>query len=112
MCTGSSGLNSAAGSWGNSDINLLHLSYDTGGFGTINAYGYFLNIRPAPTSSSKTFGAQWSGKVAVAKGITALYLAEYAHQSDLGLNPLNYSEDYIHIEPGICGLGLHHQTRL
>lgn len=99
------GPDSPVGSWGNTDINLLHLSYDTGGFGTINAYGYFLNIRPAPTSSSKTFGAQWSGKIAIGKGMTALYLAEYAHQSDLGLNPLNYSEDYFHIEPGLAAWG-------
>lgn len=99
------GPDSPQGSWGNSDINLLHVSYEAGKFGTLTGYGYFLDIRPAPTSSSKTFGARWQGKVAFS-GVTALYALEYAHQSDLGLNPLDFSLDYVLIEPGLSAWGV------
>jgi hypothetical protein len=100
------GPDSAQGTWRNSDINLLHVSYDTGKFGTVTAYGYFLDIRPAPTSSSKTFGARWQGRTGLTKGVTVLYAVEYARQADLGLNPLNFSLDYVLIEPGLSAWGV------
>jgi hypothetical protein len=98
------GPDSPQGIWRDSDINLFNAGYDAGAFGKITAYAYFLDIKAAPLSSSKTAGARWSGKVGLG-GVTALWAAEFARQYDFGSNPLNYSLDYVLLEPGISALG-------
>jgi len=75
------------------DIHLVDASY--GGFtlGKLSTYAYMLDFDTAGALSSATYGARLSGKQKVGAA-TLGYELEYAHQSDHGDNPVDYSADY------------------
>lgn len=73
----------------NHETHLLNAKYDTPA-GSIIGYGYLLENKSAPDSSSDTFGARWQGKA----GQYVTYNLEYAQQKDAGENTTDYSADY------------------
>lgn len=89
------------GNW-DSDINLLNLNYAGLPFGTLSAYGYFMDIDDAPAQSNKTWGLRFAGKQALSEAVSLLYTLEYARQKDYGDNPVGYKADYYTIEGGLA----------
>lgn len=89
------------------NTHLLHGEYTVADWLKIAGYGYFIDIRqgPAPFAafalSSRTYGAQLTGKIPLGADWKLQYLGEYAAQTDYKNSPLNYSETYWHVAPGI-----------
>lgn len=52
-------------------------------------------------NSSQTFGARFAGAYPLSKTAKLTYAASYASQSDIGINPLDYSADYYMAEAGV-----------
>mgnify|MGYP003382071876 CR=1 FL=1 len=99
------GPDSPQGVWRDNDIHTINASYAVPSFGTVTAYGYFLDIPDAPAASSQTLGLRFAGSQPVGAKAKLLYSAEYAKQRDLGPNPADFSLDYLLIEPGISVAG-------
>ena len=72
-----------------------------GGFATpigkLRGYYYLIDNEDAPAFSTGTIGARLSGKPAINDDWSIRYEAEYARQSDVGNNPVDYSADYFHL---------------
>ncbi len=86
----------------NTSSHIVHVINDSLPIGTINAYGYFLDIDEASSLSSKTYGISLDGKQQIGDGVWFKYYAEYARQSDHGNNAINYDANYYHISPAIA----------
>lgn len=95
------GPDSPQGIWRGSDIHNVRASHAIASVGTVSAYGYFLDIPDAPAASSQTLGLRLSGAQPVGEDARLLYVVEYANQRDIGLNPADFSLDYLQVEPGI-----------
>lgn len=95
------GPDSVQGIWRDNDIHLLRAGFEVKPVGTLTAYGYFLELPDAVTLSSKTVGIRLSGDQKLSSKAKLLYHFEYANQRDLGLNPRNFSHDYLLLEPGV-----------
>lgn len=76
----------------------------------LDAFGYLLNLSQSGPASARlateklstaTFGAEGNYSYAVAEGLLAQLLGEYAHQSAYGNNPLVVSLDYWRGEAGL-----------
>jgi len=90
-----------------SNSHLFHATYSGIKNTKLKGYNYYLDISDADVLSSNTLGVSLSGKYPLgARGLALHYYAEYAHQSDAGDNPNNYTADYYHIAPGISVFGL------
>ncbi len=85
--------------------HLAHANYKVADWLDLTGYGYWLDIKLAPTLSSKTFGVRATGSVPLNNGWSVFYEAEVAKQSDYANNTNNYDEAYYHIAPGIKGNG-------
>jgi hypothetical protein len=97
------GRDSPQGVYTDNRIDLLRLSQDIKGAGTLVVYDYLLDIPDAPASSSRTLGARFSGAHALGAGkLKVLYTLEYARQSDYGRNPRDFNLGYLLIEPGVA----------
>ncbi len=90
--------------------HLVHANYKVANWLDLTGYGYWLNIKLAPTLSSKTFGVRATGGVPLNDDWSVFYEAEMAKQSDNGNNTNNYDENYYHISPGIKGKGFTFQV--
>ncbi len=90
--------------------HLVHANYKVANWLDLTGYGYWLNIKLAPTLSSKTFGVRATGSVPLNDDWSVFYEAEMAKQSDNGNNTNNYDENYYHISPGIKGKGFTFQV--
>lgn len=99
------GPDSPQGIWRDTDIHNVHATYAIPSVGTVSAYGYFLDIPVSPANSSQTLGVRLSGAQPIGGSTKILYAAEYANQRDLGLNPAEFSLDYLLLEPGISSGG-------
>jgi hypothetical protein len=77
-----------------SDSHYLNVGYKGLPGGTLSAYGYLLDFDNAAALSTATYGASFSGASKVDDGVTVLYRAEIATQSDYGNSPFNYSATY------------------
>jgi hypothetical protein len=95
------GPDSPQGIWRHSAINAARLAYEIPNIGTLSAYGYWLDLTPSPTSSSRTLGVRMAGGHKIGKRIILLYAAEYARQHDFGSNPRRFAHDYVLLEPGV-----------
>jgi hypothetical protein len=52
-------------------------------------------------NSSSTFGGRFAGSLPLNKAVKWSYILSYAHQQDIGTNPLNYSANYLLAEGAI-----------
>ncbi len=88
----------------NTDTHILNLTHSSR-YGDLTAYGLSIDLDDAAVAglSSLTFGARFAGSTAKTRGwgVRYLYAIEFASQRDTGKNPLNYSANYMLIEPGI-----------
>jgi uncharacterized protein YjbI with pentapeptide repeats len=85
--------------------NTMHTDIVHGAFtglpgGTLVAYAYLLDLRHASALSTQTLGARFFGHTQVADAWSALYTAEFAHQSDYGDNPASFNLNYWRAELG------------
>ncbi len=71
-----------------------------GGFqapvGKLVGYFYHIDDEDSPSFSSDSIGLRLSGTWKLNDDWSLRYEAEYAHQTDAGDNPVNYSADYVH----------------
>lgn len=92
--------------------HLLHGEYTFTDWLKVTGYGYFIDIHQGPPPfapfalSSRTYGAQLSGKIPLSQDWKLQYLAEYARQTDYKNSPLNYHENYFHISPSLLWKGV------
>lgn len=94
------GTNSAQGTWKDTQIHLLNLSYDAKTFGKISVYDYLLDLPNAAALSTQTFGARYE----IVKALPNFKLglnAEFANQSDYANNTANFDLNYYSVEPSI-----------
>ena len=90
-----------------SDSHFLNISNNSLPIGKLTAYGYLVDLEEdAPALSSRTYGLSLNGKQKLDEDWKLKYHLEYAHQSDHGDNPTDYSTDYYHIAPAIGWKGL------
>ena len=85
------------------ETHLINLDFDglKDSLGTLGLYTYLADFdAPAAAArSSKTYGVNLKGKHKLGGNTALAYYLEYAHQKDMGANPVNYSVDYYHIKP-------------
>ncbi|HHL42835.1 MAG TPA: hypothetical protein ENJ42_04390, partial [Hellea balneolensis] len=96
--------------FGDLDTNTFIANLDYTGFelGKLTAYGLFIDLNDAPVYglSSQTLGVRFAGKHKLSDGgMTALYEAEFATQSDYKDSPLDYSAQYYHLSAGLSASG-------
>jgi alginate export protein len=95
------GPDSPMGIWRDNDIHMIRGSVDVADFGTISAYGYWLDIPDAPVNSSRSWGVRLAGQRPVGGDVTLTYAAEYARQNDHAGHPRDFSLSYLLAEPGV-----------
>ncbi len=88
-----------------SDSHLINAGFDGGSQFDLRGYGYFLDLENAPALSNSTYGVRLTGKRGDTNDRLFQYALEYAHQSDYGDNPTDYTSDYYVLELG-GGIGI------
>ncbi len=86
----------ARGALANFDSNshLINAQYSGLPFGKVEAYAYLLDFDNARPFSTATYGVRFGGKHQLNETASALYAAEYAHQSDFDNNPNKVDAGY------------------
>lgn len=69
--------------------------------GVLTGYTYLMDIQDLDALSNATYGGFIEGKQKIFSGVTFNYRIEYAHQTDYGDQPISYSADYWHLQPGV-----------
>lgn len=92
----------------NSDSHLLQVDAKTR-VGQLTGYGYRLDLKNAPALSSQTWGLRLSGQQPLDGDLSAIYVAEYARQTDHGNAPLEFDLDYVELTGGLKK-GVHQVT--
>lgn len=92
----------------NSDSHLLQVDAKTR-VGQLTGYGYRLDLKNAPALSSQTWGLRLSGQRPLDGDLSAIYVAEYARQTDHGNAPLEFDLDYVELTGGLKK-GVHQVT--
>jgi hypothetical protein len=90
------------------DISTTHLvnaSYKGLPFGTLTAYGYFIEFDDAPAGSQQTLGARFDGALGV-DAAKLLYTLELAKQSDYADGDSGIDADYRHLVLGATVSGI------
>jgi hypothetical protein len=72
---------------------LAHLSREWEGRGKLSVYYYDIDDKDVPTFSSLSVGARWAGTTEFSSK-PVKYTLEYAHQSDVHNQPVDYSANY------------------
>ncbi len=96
------GPDSPIGTWRGNAIHLARVAATLSPLGTITAYGWWLDLPDAPSSSSRTLGARLVGEQAIGQGVKLVYAAEFARQHGIAANPSRTGHAYLLIEPGIA----------
>lgn len=86
--------------------HVFEADYTGLSFGTLKGYFHSFDFTDAPDSSTRTFGARFSGQQGVGEDVTIHYAAEFAHQTDAADNPGNYNADYYVLEGAVSWNGL------
>ena len=86
--------------------HVVHLKYTRFPFAQFSLYNYHLDYDErgaARQNSTNSTGARVWGKypIEAADDLTLIYAFEFAHQKDTGDNPLDISEEYYHLNPGL-----------
>lgn len=77
------------------DAHLVNATVKLSDAWKVTPYYYRIDNEDAAGASTGTFGARVSGSVATGDNKLSL-VAEYANQSDIANNPVNYDADYLH----------------
>ena len=93
------GDDSPVGEW-RSDSHLINVEAPTRA-GKLTAYGYLLDFSNAAAQSSATWGARLEGSRNLSPDWSALYVVEYARQSEYGANPARFDLDYGLVSAGL-----------
>lgn len=88
------------------ETHLFNVAYTGLDFGKLTAYGYFLDIDDVASLSTRTLGLRFAGDTMLTDSVKALYEVEYAQQREFGANTASFSEDYMHVSPGVSYNGL------
>lgn len=83
-----------------SNSHIFNIGFQRWDVADIRGYLYLLDLENAPTSSNRTYGIRLTGERELAEDRRLEYAAEYAHQSDYGENPTDYSAHYHLLELG------------
>lgn len=81
------------------DTHLLNVSRALGEAGRLAGYGYEIDNRDDPLSSTRTWGLRWVG----APFGAFAYALEFARQSDAANNPVDYDADYWRLDASLGG---------
>ncbi|MGD8830973.1 MAG: alginate export family protein [Pseudomonadales bacterium] len=79
---------------------FVHGNLDTA-VGPLAGYYYHIDDRDSPAFSTDSVGIRLTGSRKVNQDWKIRYEGEYAHQTDAGSNPVDYSADYLHLAAGI-----------
>ncbi len=84
------------------DTHLLDVSFELGDLGRAGSYLYRLDYDDASDAglSTTTYGARWSGEVALAGAWSLPFHAELARQRDAADNPARVDAGYARLEAG------------
>ncbi|MCP3982056.1 MAG: alginate export family protein [bacterium] len=74
--------------------DLLNLSYGFD-FGTLTAYGYFIEIEDSPDASHRNLGLRFKGKAELSDDLDLAYTVEYADQADYKDGLSSVDADYL-----------------
>lgn len=83
------------------ETHLVNLTYAGLPMGKLTGYGYFLNVEDVASISSATYGLRYTGDVALADNLAALYELEYATQNNYENNNSEYRHHYLHASAGV-----------
>ncbi|WP_340316087.1 alginate export family protein [Rhizorhabdus argentea] len=79
------------------DNIFANVSYKTP-YGSLTGFYYRVDedkpVAALLRNSSSSFGGRFSGSRPLTKSVKWTYTLSYAHQQDIGTNPINYSADY------------------
>lgn len=75
------------------------------GLGTLSGYGFLLDFDNASALSSQTIGAAYTNRFGD-KRLAFPVRLEYAHQTDAGNSPVDYSASYLHTSVAVETRGL------
>ena len=89
-----------------SDSHVLNANYTFSSNWNATGYGYFLDLKNAPSLSSRTVGVRVKGSVDLNDSISSSYTFEYASQQDYGDNSNSYSADYFLLEAALTTAGI------
>lgn len=93
------GPNSAQGRW-DSDSHIVQADLGPK-TARLSLYGQWLDLRDAPALSSATLGLRLAGEKGLWPGMSAVYEAEFARQSDNANAPSDFSLDYAALGAGL-----------
>ncbi len=85
--------------------HLLHLALTPWENAKLVGYGYYLDYDDNVTLSSLSTGLRLDGKYGLNDDVDLLYTGEFAHQTDVGDNPLDLSETYYLVSVGAAARG-------
>lgn len=91
----------AGGNIGNlsSNIHVVEANYKGLSFVDVTVFNYYLDLFDLDALSSNTVGVRFKSKFDFGGGFGLKHYAEYAYQSDVGDNPVEYETYYYHIAP-------------
>lgn len=95
------GTNSAQGTWKDTQIHLINLTYDSKAFGKFSLYDYLLDLPQAASLSTQTLGLKYDF-VKPLKNSKLGLSAEFANQKDYANNSANVDLNYFSLEPSIA----------
>lgn len=88
------------------DSHLINISTDKLPIGTLTAYAYLIDLDKLAPLSSQTYGFRLTGNEAIGGGVSLLYTAGYARQSEYGNAPTAFGLDFFELEGGLAKGGL------
>lgn len=93
----------------NIDAPFVNIKHNLGKYGSLTAYGYWLDFRNDAANfgkSSQSYGLRLIGSPKLNDTITLHYTAEYTFQSDYGTNRNNYEADRYNLMAGLTAYGI------
>lgn len=84
------------------DGGIFNVAYAGFQPGKLTGYAYLLDFDGVNSNSTQTYGLRFKGgtPLGFVDGLKAVYTLEYAHQLDLGQNPVGFDADYFLVEGG------------